>query len=294
MPEVKDWTSVSFDEARTVLRQWREEHARRSEETVELWEFVLSRHPRSLGDELWLIYEQVCIASLDCARIDVAIECIRALQEKFPGSNRVLKLQAMRLEALHRYDNALHIYEQLIESDPTNMSYRKRKVAILIARGERHEAIREMNEYLKTFLNDNETWLELSQLYLQEGDYARAAHCIEELVLSNPHNSLYLRRLGEIRYAQGGQENIEIAKAYFEHAVRTNPACSRSLFGLILACNWLVQRTTGHRKKEIVQVGLNAIEKLVQRYKEAAREGTNPNIAAEIETIQGLKAQFQS
>lgn len=46
------------------MRQWREEHVRRSEEAVELWEYVLSRYPRSLGDELWLIYEQVIVAYL--------------------------------------------------------------------------------------------------------------------------------------------------------------------------------------------------------------------------------------
>lgn len=64
-------------------------------------------------------------------------------------------------------------------------SYRKRKIAILLAQGERQEAIRELNEYLKTFINDNEAWLELSNLYLQEIDHARAAHCLEELILSN-------------------------------------------------------------------------------------------------------------
>jgi hypothetical protein len=41
------------------LRQWREDHVRRPEETVELWEHVLSRRPSALGDELWVVYEQV-------------------------------------------------------------------------------------------------------------------------------------------------------------------------------------------------------------------------------------------
>lgn len=54
------------------------------------------------------------------------------------------------------------------------------------------------------------------------------------LFLFQPHNSLYLRRLAEIRYTQGGLENIELAKSYFEQAVRTNPSCSRSLYGIIL------------------------------------------------------------
>uniref|UniRef100_A0A0R3RTN8 ER membrane protein complex subunit 2 n=1 Tax=Elaeophora elaphi TaxID=1147741 RepID=A0A0R3RTN8_9BILA len=289
-----DWTCVSFDEAKNVLRKWREEHARRSVETVELWEHILSRYPRSLGDELWLVYEQVCIAALDLARTDVVMECIQALQERFPRSNRVLKLQAMRLEALKRYDSATHLYEQLIESDPTNMSYRKRRIAILKAQGNRQEEIRELNEYLKTFISDTEAWLELSDLYLQEGDHPHAAHCMEELILSNPHNSLYLRRLAEIRYTQGGLENIELAKSYFEQAVRTNPFCSRSLYGIILCCMNLSPKSSGQRKKEIIQSGLMAVEKLINVYEEASRKGKNPNIAMELETILNLKTQLQS
>ncbi|VDK42187.1 unnamed protein product [Anisakis simplex] len=294
MCEVKDWTGVSFDEARSVLRQWREDHVRRSEETVELWEYVLSRYPRSLGDELWLIYEQVCIAALDCARIDVAIECIKALQQKFPRSNRVLKLQAMRFEALQRYENALLMYEKLIESDPTNMCYRKRKIAVLKVKGERQDAIKELNEYLKTFLNDSEAWLELSQLYLNEGDYARAVHCNEELLLANPHNSLYLRRLAEIRYAQGGQENLELAKAYFEHAIRINPSCVRSLYGLLMCCNLLIQKTSGQRKRELVHCGVTAIDRLLQRYKAVEQDGSNPSIDNEIESLLSIKSALQS
>ncbi|VDO60734.1 unnamed protein product [Onchocerca flexuosa] len=54
-----DWTCVSFDEAKNTLRKWREDHARRSVETVGLWQRILSHRPRSLGDELWLVYEQI-------------------------------------------------------------------------------------------------------------------------------------------------------------------------------------------------------------------------------------------
>ena len=36
---------------------------------------------------------QVCIAALDCCRIDVSNECVNALKKKFPGSQRVMKLQ---------------------------------------------------------------------------------------------------------------------------------------------------------------------------------------------------------
>lgn len=56
---------------------------------------------------------------------------------------------------------------------------------MLIAQGDKHEAIRQLNDYLTTFINDTEAWLELSELYLQESDYARAAYCFEELLLTN-------------------------------------------------------------------------------------------------------------
>lgn len=56
---------------------------------------------------------------------------------------------------------------------------------MLVAKGERMEAIRQLNSYLETFINDSEAWLELSELYLQEADYSRAAFCFEELLLTN-------------------------------------------------------------------------------------------------------------
>ena len=56
---------------------------------------------------------------------------------------------------------------------------------MLIAQGERHEAVRQLNSYLETFINDPEAWLELSELYLSETDYSRAAFCFEELLLTN-------------------------------------------------------------------------------------------------------------
>jgi len=55
----------------------------------------------------------------------------------------------------------------------------------LIAKGERQGAIRELNKYLESFGTDTEGWLQLSELFLQEGDYTRAAFCFEELILSN-------------------------------------------------------------------------------------------------------------
>lgn len=60
------------------------------------------------------------IAALDSARHDLAIECLQRLSKKFPQSSRVTKLQAMRLESLGNFEDAIYLYEKLIESDESN------------------------------------------------------------------------------------------------------------------------------------------------------------------------------
>ncbi|CAI5442056.1 unnamed protein product [Caenorhabditis angaria] len=262
-----DWTQVSFEHGRTTLKKWRECGVRRSEEVVELWEHVISRAPTSLGDEQWPVYEQVCIAAFDCTRVDLAQDCIELLQSQFPDSNRVLKLKAMQLEATEHFERALTIYDQLVETDPNNNSYRKRRVAVLLAQGKRLEAIKAINEYLKIFLNDSEAWLQLSELYLLENDIPKAVHCLEECVLISPLNSMFLRRLGDLRYTQGGLENVDLARAYYERAIKINSTDLRSQYGLLLANNFIANNSRNPaEKKKSTTAGNAALDGLVDRY----------------------------
>lgn len=102
-----------------------------------------------LGNERHLVLEQVIIAAFDCSRIEIADHCIKQLSSEFPGSLRVQKYKAMRLEALEMYDEALEMLEDIIAKDETNAAPRKRKIAILKAKGKPVEAIKELCEYLK-------------------------------------------------------------------------------------------------------------------------------------------------
>lgn len=52
------------------------------------------------------------------------------------------------------------------------------------------------------FMSDQEGWQELCELYLLEQDLARAAFCMEELLIHNPHSHLIHQRYAEIRYSQ--------------------------------------------------------------------------------------------
>lgn len=136
-------------EVRDVFRKWREDNERKSDDIVQLWETVLHDRVQKLGNERHLVLEQVIIAALDCGRIEVADECIGQLSAEFPGSLRVQKYCAMRLEAMEMYDEALKVLEDIIGKDETNAAPRKRKIAILKAKGKPVEAIKELCEYLK-------------------------------------------------------------------------------------------------------------------------------------------------
>jgi hypothetical protein len=47
-------------------------------------------------------------------------------------------------------------------------------------------------------MSDSEAWLELCDLYCYEQDFSKAAFCMEELILVNPHNHLFHQRYAEV------------------------------------------------------------------------------------------------
>ncbi|KAG0722793.1 ER membrane protein complex subunit 2-B [Chionoecetes opilio] len=120
---------LDWEEVREQLRAWREDNTRHSEEVVDMWEYCLRHYKHKLGDERWMVEEQVVIAGLDCNRLDAAEPCLMSLNEQFAGSLRVRKLKAMRLEAMEKFEEAMDVYDSIIRQDETNSTARKRKVA---------------------------------------------------------------------------------------------------------------------------------------------------------------------
>ena len=66
-------------------------------------------------------------------------------------------------------------------------------------------------------MSDQEAWHELCNLYLAEGDYAKAAFCMEEVLLHNPHSHLIHQRLAEIRYTM-----VSYNGKYFELSIKNH------------------------------------------------------------------------
>ncbi|XP_022904271.2 ER membrane protein complex subunit 2-like [Onthophagus taurus] len=273
---------IAWQEAKDLFKTWRDNNERKSEDVVYIWKAVLEYNLNKLGKEKQQIIEQTCIGALDCFRLDVADTCVRLLNKEFPYSLRVQKYKAMIYEAQEKYGEAIEVLEDIIKADKTNSGARKRIVAIYKAQGKNVEAIKELTEYLRIFMTDTEAWQELSELYLSEQDFPKAAFCVEELILHNPHNHLLHQRYADIKYTQGGQENIELARAYYCQALKLNPNNMRALYGLYLACCNIAnsQKSTAGKKKEANSLSEWALTEIKQKYKEKRMKSLESCIAA--------------
>ncbi|KZC04191.1 PREDICTED: ER membrane protein complex subunit 2-B-like [Dufourea novaeangliae] len=282
------YDKLSWKEVRDLLRTWREDGERQSKDVVDLWETKLMAKIDQLGNEKYLVLEQVCIAALDCSYYSLAEYCIKILRRQFPRSLRVHKYHAMQLEAMEMYDQALEVLEFIIKRDETNAAPRKRRIAILKVKGRIPEAIKELTEYLKKFMSDQEAWHELCDLYLQEQEYSKAAFCMEELILHNPHSHLIYQRYAEIKYSQGGFDNMELAKAYFCQAAKLNPNNIRALYGLLLATNNIATspKCPSSKKKDAIKLREWAANQIEKQYQSKVSD-------EQVKTVEGLLGQLQ-
>ena len=187
---------ASVEDAREFLRKLREDNLRQSNDVIHIYDaFIGDCDPSDLGEEHWMILEQVVVAGFDTHRKDIVDICMKELATMFSmNSLRMRRLEAMRAEMFEEYEEALLILDSIIQEDDSNSQARKRKIAILKDRSKHQEAIAELVKYLKDYMADGEAWMELCDLYILEQDYAKAAFCCEELILQHPHNHLYYQR----------------------------------------------------------------------------------------------------
>ncbi|XP_018569432.1 ER membrane protein complex subunit 2-like [Anoplophora glabripennis] len=251
------------------LKRYRETNERKSREVVQIWDDSISSNIYNLGKEKHIVLEQVSIAAADSFRLNIAQRCIQELYKDFPNSSRVRILESMVYEADENYPKALQILNDIIKQDNTNSAAKKRRIAIFKALGRYTEAIKELTEYLKTFMADVEAWQELSELYINEHDYSKAAFCVEELILHNPHNHLLHQRYADIKYTQGGLENLEIAKSYYYQALRLNSRNIRALYGIYLTTTASLnsQKNVSQKKKDSTQKVIEwSLKQIRKRY----------------------------
>jgi len=245
-----------------ILAEIRTAGHRDSQLVVDFGKKLVFEFFSSLGEDRWVILEQVCIAALDCSEFKLSAECISKLSHQFPESIRVKRLIGMQHEAKGECHKALILYNKILAIEPADVLTMKRKISIHVETGQPKKAISLLNEYLTVFMSDSDAWAELAILYLEEQMYPQAAFCVEELILCEPHNYHYYVKLAEIKFTQGGVDNLLESLHYFSFSLELSKEANlRGFYGLCLATSALY---TLHKS--------NVTPEAVSAYKQAKEE----------------------
>jgi tetratricopeptide (TPR) repeat protein len=195
---------MDLQSALQKLATYRSQNTRASQETFENGVAILkSNAAKKMGDEGWAFLEQLALAAIDIGRIDVADRCLQLLSEKFPGSPRVDCLTGIRMEATERAETVMKYYDQLLSADSANATIWKRKISVLRRTGKIDRAVDELSEFLDTFYNDVEGWLELADIYTSCNQYTYALQSLSHALLLNPQNPFYVLQAAETAYTAG-------------------------------------------------------------------------------------------
>ncbi|XP_073308969.1 uncharacterized protein [Primulina huaijiensis] len=235
---------------------------RRSDKVLKHGVPILNDHKKrsALGPEEWTLYEQVCIAALDCHLLDLSKECIKVLKNKFPGSRRVGRLEAMFLEAKGLWSEAEEAYRSLLEDNQFDQVVHKRRVAMVKAQGNLSGATELLNKYLEIFMADHEAWRELAEIYVSLQMYKQAAFCYEEVILAQPTVPLYHLAYADVLYTIGGLENLQAAKKYYAATIDlTGGKNIRALFGICLCASAIGQLSKGRNKEDKESLEMQAL-----------------------------------
>jgi len=227
--------------------------------------------------ELFAITEQVCIAALCVGNTSLVDSCINKLLAQFPNSVRVKKLVGMQKEMNKDFTAALEIYDSILVTAPADLGVIKRKICVYKASCEKSKAIKLLLDILNAAVptpaavpggdavakdgektpsvpevkfsptlalavSDLSSWVELAELYTENGDYSEAVYCVEECIMLDPHNAWYHVKAADLYYSIGGIDAYIRARKHYTMALNFQ-SCKhnkRGLFGMIYACRNII------------------------------------------------------
>lgn len=142
--------------------------------------------------ESWTIHENLFYSALRTGDETSARATLDRMEARFGAENeRIITLRGIFNEATAQSDADLEKvfdgYEKILREDPTNMSIRKRRVAVLKALNRPQDALTAITVLLQHSPTDIEAWAEASELYATQGAWGQAIFCAEEVLLIMPN-----------------------------------------------------------------------------------------------------------
>ncbi|KAJ4344478.1 Inositol phosphatase SIW14 [Didymosphaeria variabile] len=197
--------------------------------------------------ETWAIHENLLLAALRTGDDASARQILDRLTTRFGADNeRMIALKGLYEEALAKDDKELekifNDYEKVLKEDPTNMSVRKRRVAVLKSLGRTADAITALTVLVENSPTDAEAWAELSELYASTGALGQAIFCLEEVLLIMPNAWSAHAQVATLHYLSGSTSipALTLALRHFARSVELNDSYLRGYYGLKLVSQKLL------------------------------------------------------
>ncbi|KAF2134058.1 hypothetical protein P153DRAFT_330836 [Dothidotthia symphoricarpi CBS 119687] len=191
--------------------------------------------------ESWTIHENLLLSALRTGDESSAARILARLESRFGAANeRIITLRGIYNEATAESDADLEKvfsgYEKILKEDPTNMSIRKRRVAVLKALDRPQDAITAVTVLLQNSPTDVEAWAEASELYAGQQAWGQAIYCAEEVLLIMPNAWSAHAHLATLHYLSHPSTSplpaLALATKHFCRAIELNESYLRAYFGL--------------------------------------------------------------
>ncbi|KAH5119563.1 ER membrane protein complex subunit 2 [Parastagonospora nodorum] len=193
--------------------------------------------------ESWTIHENLFYSALRTGDETSAQAILQRLEARFGDQNeRIITLRGIYNEATAQSDADLERvfegYEKILKEDPTNMSVRKRRVAVLKALGRTQDAITAITVLLQNSPTDVEAWAEASELYASQAAWGQAIYCAEEVLLIMPNAWSAHAHIATLHYLSGTSTTppslsaLSLSLKHFCRAVELNDSYLRGYYGL--------------------------------------------------------------
>ncbi|KAF2441288.1 TPR-like protein [Karstenula rhodostoma CBS 690.94] len=197
--------------------------------------------------ETWAIHENLLLAALRTGDDAAARQILDRLTTRFgAGNERMIALKGLYDEALAKDDKELekvfNDYEKVLKEDPTNVSVRKRRIAVLKSLGRTADAITALTVLVENSPTDAEAWAELSELYASSGAWGQAIFCLEEVLLVMPNAWSAHAQVATLHYLSSSTSvpALTLALRHFARAVELNDSYLRGYYGLKLVSQKLL------------------------------------------------------
>ncbi|KAI1319885.1 tetratricopeptide [Xylariaceae sp. FL0255] len=210
-------------------------------------------------NESWTVYENLLLSCLRTGDDDSAHQCLARLVNRFGDENeRIMALKGLLKEATAADDAALDTvlqeYDDILQSNPTNLPIAKRRAALLRCMGRIPESVNALSALLDISPTDAEAWSELADLYLSQGLYSQAIFSQEEVLVLQPNAWNIHARLGEmlLMAAKASDTPTRLAEAVkrFCRSVELCDDYLRGYYGLKLATQQLLKQPSQKASKQ--------------------------------------------